>query len=48
MSTRGRELIATDESSVIAKSVLDATVVKDCESNGSFSNPPCTNEGGWF
>jgi hypothetical protein len=48
MSTRGWELIAADESPVVAKSVLDATVVKDGESYGSLPNPPCTDEGSRF
>jgi hypothetical protein len=31
MNSRRRELIATDESSVVAKAALDAIVVKDSE-----------------
>ena len=44
MDPRCRELIATDESAVVAKSILDAIVVEDSEGDGRFSNPPCTDE----
>ena len=41
----GRELIAADESAVIAKLVPDASVVKDGESNRGLSDSPYTDEG---
>ena len=44
METRSGKLIATDESTVIAKSVLDTRVMEDGESDGGFSDPPCTDE----
>jgi hypothetical protein len=48
MRTRSWELVATDESTVIAKPGLDAIVVKDGESDGCFPDPPCANEGDGF
>ena len=48
MGTRGRELIATDESTIIAKSFLNAMVVQDSEGDGCFPNPPCANESDRF
>ena len=47
MSARGGELVATDEPTVGSKSFLDAIVVKDGESDGRFSNPPCPDESDW-
>ena len=38
------EPIATDKSTVIPKSALDATMVEDSEGDTRFANPPCTNE----
>ena len=48
MGAGSRELIATDESPVIAKSFLDTTVVEDSERDGCFSDPPCTDQGDGF
>jgi len=48
MSTGSWELIATDESTVIAKPVLDVIVVQDGESDGCFPNAPCAYEGYGF
>ena len=48
MSTRGWELIATDESTVVAKSFFDPIVVENCEGNGCFPDPPCADEGDRF
>ena len=42
------ELVATDKSTVIPKSVLDATVVEGSEGDTRFANPPCTNESDWL
>ena len=48
MGTRRRELIATDESSVFAKSSFDPIVVKDGEGDGCFPDSPCTDESDGF
>ena len=48
VSARRRELITTDESTVIAKSFLDSVVMKDCESDRSFPNPTRTNKSDGF
>ena len=47
MSSRGGELVATDESPVVSESFLDAIVVEDGESDGRFPDPPWTDESGW-
>ena len=44
MRGRSRKLIAANESTVLAKSFLDPSVVEDGESNGCFPDPSCTNE----
>ena len=44
MSTRGRELVATDESAVVAKPVPDAIVMEDGQCDGCLANPSNTNE----
>ena len=44
MTTRGRKLVATDESTVIAKPLLDPTVVKNGEGDSGLSNPASSNE----
>jgi hypothetical protein len=44
MSTRGGELIATNEPPVLAKTSLDAVVVEDGQSNGCLPDPACTDE----
>jgi len=38
MSTRGGELVATDESTVTAKSLSDPIVVKDGQSGGCLAD----------
>ena len=48
MGMRRRELIATDESSVLAKSLFDAIVVEDGEGDGCFPDPPCADESDWL
>ena len=45
MGRRSRELVATDETTVVAKPFLDAAVVNRIEGNGSFPNSSCTDEG---
>ena len=44
MNTRGGELIATDEPTVIAKSLLDTIVVKNSQGDGGLPNPASANE----
>ena len=48
MSTRRRELVATDESTVISKPFLDSIVVEDREGNECFPDPPCADESDRF
>ena len=40
-------MIAADKPAVISKTSLDAIVVENGQSDGRFSNPPCTDEGDW-
>ena len=47
MSTRGGELIATDEPTVIAESLFDAIIVKDGQSGGCLANSAGTDECNW-
>jgi hypothetical protein len=44
MSTRGWELVTTNEPPVLAKTFLDAIVVEGSQSNGSLPDPACTDE----
>ena len=48
MSTRRWELVATDESTVIAEMILDAIVMEDGEGDGGFPDPPWTDESDRF
>ena len=48
MDTRSRELITTDKSTVIAKSVLDSIVVEDSKGDVCFPNAPCADESDGF
>ena len=48
MNTRHRELVATDEPTVIAKPSLDAIVVQDRGSYGGFPDPSRADESGAF
>ena len=48
MSARSRELIATNESTVLAKSFLDTVVVEDREGDGRFPNPACADKSDGF
>ena len=43
----GRELVAADESTLAAETLLDAILMEDIESNGSFSDSPRTDESDW-
>ena len=48
MGTGSWKLIATNESTVLAKSLLDPIVVEDGEGDGRFPDTPRTNESDWF
>ena len=48
MSTRGWELVTTDEPAAIAKPCLDAIVVEDRKRDRSFPYPSCTDESDVF
>ena len=43
----GRELVAADESTLVTEPLPDTIVMEDGESDGSFSDPPWTNESNW-
>ena len=47
MGTRGGELVATDEPTVVSKSLPDAIVVEDSQGDGRLPNPSRANESGW-
>jgi len=47
MSTRGGELIATDEPTVITKSLLDLIVVDNSQGDGGLANSASTDESNW-
>jgi len=47
VSAERGELIATNESTVIAEPLLDAIMVEDRQSNGCFPDPPCADESDW-
>ena len=47
MSARRRELDAADEPTVLSKPLLDPIVVEDSQSDGSFADPPWTDESEW-
>ena len=47
MSGGGGELVATDESTVVAKPFLDAIVVEDSQRDGRLANSSDANESGW-
>ena len=44
MGARSGELVATDESTVAAKSLFDAIVVEDSQSDGRLPDPASTDE----
>ena len=44
MSVGGRELVAADESTLVTETLLDAILMEDIESDGSFSDSPWTDE----
>ena len=47
VSARGRELVATYETTVIAKPLLDPIVVKNGQGDGGLANSSGTNESDW-
>ena len=47
MIARGRELVAAEEPTVLAKPLLDPIVVEDGQSDGGLPDPPCADEGDW-
>ena len=47
MGRRGVELVTTYEPSVVTKSLFDAVVVKDGQSDGRLADPAGTNKGNW-
>ena len=47
VSARGRELVAADEATVIAKPPLDPIVVKNGQGDGCLADSTSTNEGDW-
>ena len=47
MNAGGRELVATDESTVVTETFLDVIMMEDSESDGRFSDSPWTDECNW-
>ena len=47
MGARGRELVATDEPTVLSKPPHDPIVVEDSKSDGRFPDSSWTNESDW-
>ena len=47
MSTGGRELVATDEPTVLAKPLLDSIVVENGQGDGGLANPTGADESDW-
>ena len=47
MSGGGGELVATDESTVVAKLFLDVVVMEDSQGNRRLANSADANESGW-
>ena len=47
MSTRGGELVTTDEPTVVAKSLFDAIVMEHSQSDRRLANSSGTNESNW-
>ena len=47
MGEGGGELIATDEPTIVAETLLDAIVVEDCQSDGCLADPSWTDESDW-
>jgi len=47
MSGQGKELIATDESTVVTKPLLDAVVVQNGQSDGRLADSASTDKSNW-
>ena len=47
MGMRGRELVAADESTVVAKPSLDTIMVENSKRDGGFADSPGTDESDW-
>jgi hypothetical protein len=47
VSGRGRELVTTNKSTVMTKSLLDPVVVENGQGDGGLANSTSTNEGDW-
>ena len=47
MGTRCRELVATDESTVMAKPLLDPIMVENGQGSGGFANSASADESNW-
>jgi len=47
MGTRGRELVATNESTVMAKPLLDPIMVENGQGDGGFANSASANKSDW-
>ena len=47
MCARGRDFVARNESTVIAKPLLDTIVVKKGQGNGGLPDPASTDESDW-
>ena len=47
MIPRGRELIATNKSAILAKTQFDPIVVESNQSYGRFPNSPSANQSNW-
>ena len=47
MSARCGELVATDKSTAVSKSLVDAIMVKDSQSDRGFPDSSCADESDW-
>jgi hypothetical protein len=47
MTERCRELVTSYESTILPKSLLDAIVMEDSQSDGCLANPTSTNQSDW-
>jgi len=47
MSGQGKELIATDESTVVTKPLLDAVIVQDGQSDRRLADSASTDKSNW-
>ena len=47
MSTRGGELVATNEPAIVDKSLLDSIVVENSQGDGGFADSAGPDESDW-